>query len=567
MTSAIDSDPDACDVFCQGDVLRTIQLSGLFNVSKDFVDMPLRASPADVLAAFNALPDHTLPTLRRFVDRYFDPPGSDIEPTVPSDFKPEPPLVSEIKDPILREFASAIHGFWKELSFRPCADVDVHPMRHTLLRTRHPIMIVPGGRFRETYYWDTYWIVRGLLACDMVETARHVVENLLDHAEDNHFVPNGGRRYYLSRSQPPLLTLMVADVYDALMSRSQRNDAANLLHYSLGILDGEYSWWMKYSCHAVPVDGQDRRYLLNRYWSGSDKPRPEMYAQDYLAGTIAGNRSAELFSEIAATAESGWDFSNRWLSALGDFATRSTIPVDLNLFLCNVESTLHRMHKLAGSAKQAATYDEARRDRADGMFAVLWSKSDSQWMDYNMDSKTHGQAALASNFLPLWGKCFQGHPRQTQTQAALLKSFANSGLLQVGGVATSSTPPIIVGKYQWDWPNAWAPVQHLLFEGLRQEGRDTNEKQLAREIARRWIQTVFLAYKRTGAIHEKYDATRVGAVGSGGEYVEQVGFGWTNGAVLSMLSDLAREEHQFRVDVDALRKCHDQKYYDCQVIV
>lgn len=128
-----------------------------------------------------------------------------------------------------------------------------------------------------------------------------------------------------------------------------------------------------------------------------------------------------------------------------------------------------------------------------------------------MDSKTHGQAALASNFLPLWGKCFQGHPRQTQTQAALLKSFANSGLLQVGGVATSSTPPIIVGKYQWDWPNAWAPVQHLLFEGLRQEGRDTNEKQLAREIARRWIQTVFLAYKRTGAIHEKYDATRVGA--------------------------------------------------------
>lgn len=77
----------------------------------------------------------------------------------------------------------------------------------------------------------------------------------------------------------------------------------SLLHYSLGILDGEYSWWMKYSCHAVPVDGQDRRYLLNRYWSGSDKPRPEMYAQDYLAGTIAGNRSAELFSEIAATAE------------------------------------------------------------------------------------------------------------------------------------------------------------------------------------------------------------------------------------------------------------------------
>jgi len=76
-------------------------------------------------------------------------------------------------------------------------------------------VVIPGGRFRESYYWDSYWIVLGLLACDMKETARGLVQNLLDDVANFGFVPNGGRIYYLNRSQPPLLSEMVVTLLEA----------------------------------------------------------------------------------------------------------------------------------------------------------------------------------------------------------------------------------------------------------------------------------------------------------------------------------------------------------------
>ena len=32
--------------------------------------------------------------------------------------------------------------------------------------------IVPGGRFREMYYWDTYWTILGLINSEMTETVK-----------------------------------------------------------------------------------------------------------------------------------------------------------------------------------------------------------------------------------------------------------------------------------------------------------------------------------------------------------------------------------------------------------
>ncbi|KMS64908.1 hypothetical protein BVRB_041410, partial [Beta vulgaris subsp. vulgaris] len=85
----------------------------------------------------------------------------------------------------------------------------------------------------------------------------------------------------------------------------------------------------------------------------------------------------------------------------------------------------------------------------------------------------------------------------------------SSGIILDGGIATSAKPTG-TDIYQWDWPNAWAPIQHILHEGLSRPDRSDKVKVLAKEIARRWIQTTFLAYQRTGYMHEKYDATKIG---------------------------------------------------------
>lgn len=72
-----------------------------------------------------------------------------------------------------------------------------------------------------------------------------------------------------------------------------------------------------------------------------------------------------------------------------------------------------------------------------------------------------------------------------------------------------------------DFPNGWAPVQHMIVEGLVRSGLQ-EARSLAEDIARRWIRTNYASFKHTGAMHEKYDVQTCGASGGGGEYKPQV---------------------------------------------
>ena len=59
------------------------------------------------------------------------------------------------------------------------------PERHTLLPLRHPFFI-PGQRFRELYYWDSYWVVRGLLVSNMAGSAQVLPPALKASGDDTH---------------------------------------------------------------------------------------------------------------------------------------------------------------------------------------------------------------------------------------------------------------------------------------------------------------------------------------------------------------------------------------------
>jgi len=214
----------ACSVFCSGPILAAVQTANppLFNDSKTFVDMPLRVDPEEALAAFDALPATNGAVSRDdlvgFVDAYFVAAGSDLVAATPADWVASPPRLAKIENDTWREFGLALNNIWPDLYRVVNASVFAEPQRYSLL-LRDAGLVLPGGRFRETYYWDSYWIVRGLLVCGMVDTAQGVVQNLLDDVSDFGFVPNGGRVYYTQRSQPPLLASMVLDVVRAIATR------------------------------------------------------------------------------------------------------------------------------------------------------------------------------------------------------------------------------------------------------------------------------------------------------------------------------------------------------------
>eukprot|EP00466_Bigelowiella_natans_P012818 jgi/Bigna1/144469/aug1.88_g19177 len=314
----------ACKVYCSGDLLDAVQRYHIFNDSKYFVDMPMKHDPEQILSLFQQLPRPlTRKALAEFVTSNFFDAGSDVVSCVPEDWTEKPFLLSKLRSKESIAWADDLNQKWKILGRRTAESVAKYPHRTSTLHRALPF-IIPGGRFRESYYWDTYWIILGLIECDMVKTSKHIVLNLLQDVETFGFVPNGGRVYYTTRTQPPLLTKMVEAVYlaDSKGGEEGKKDTTFLAR-ALPILDAEYDFWMSSKngrLVSVPVPGTRESVRLNRYFSKDNTPRPESYREDI--DTIGkkgggGGGGKTIAREIRAAAESGWDFSSRWMMQEG----------------------------------------------------------------------------------------------------------------------------------------------------------------------------------------------------------------------------------------------------------
>ena len=172
-------------------------------------------------------------------------------------------------------------------------------------------------------------------------------------------------------------------------------------------------------------------------------------------------------------------------------------------------------------------YGAAATARQRAMSELLWSDRERQWLDYHLPSaRTLEAPASASNWLPLWAGAFDERQGKLAT-----RSLRHSPILQSGGVATTLAPAT---GHQWDWPNAWAPLQEMLIEGCENAGGEGHA--LAMHIARVWTASNLKAWRKTNYMFEKYSAVDKGVGGGGGEYTPQVGFGWSNGVALSLLA-------------------------------
>lgn len=199
--------------------MHDVQLSHIYPDSKTFVDKKFKRANTEILNDYRKLKENNnneVPSnsqLIQFIDENLED-GDELENWTPSDFTEDPPFIRRIRDEQYRQWAYGLNYAWKTLARKIKDDVKLHPDRYTLIWVPNGF-IVPGGRFRELYYWDTYWIVNGLLLCDMKATARGIIDNIISMVNEFGFMPNGGRLYYLNRSQPPMLILMALSHYKA----------------------------------------------------------------------------------------------------------------------------------------------------------------------------------------------------------------------------------------------------------------------------------------------------------------------------------------------------------------
>jgi alpha,alpha-trehalase len=266
--------------------------------------------------------------------------------------------------------------------------------------------------------------------------------------------------------------------------------------------------------------------LLNRYWDDRDTPRPEAYAYDVATAAQAPNRPAtEVFRDLRAAAESGWDFSSRWLAdgvTLSTIRTTAIIPIDLNCLLHSLELTIERTCQLVRDAACEHEFEARAARRAAAIERYLWNEAGDHYADYDWQLARSREDVTAAMVFPLFARVAT-RERAQQTAAALQQLLAPGGLL-----ATTRE-----SGQQWDAPNGWAPLTWIAVEGLRRyELQDP-----AREIATRFLARVEALYAAEGKLVEKYDVSSETVVGGGGgEYPLQDGFGWTNAVTLKLLT-------------------------------
>lgn len=403
-----------------------------------------------------------------------------------------------------------IEKLWDELTRT------AYEEKGTLLKLPKPY-IVPGGRFNEFFYWDSYFIMLGLQVSGRIEMMENIIENCSYLIQTVGFVPNASRTHFLSRSQPPYFSLML----DLLCETTEEENIYARYHDTL---EKEYAFWMNgieklekgKSIKRVvkTIDGD----ILNRYYDAENEPRPESYLIDIEDNENAGE---EFYRNIRSACESGWDFSSRWFADGEHIQTIEILnlaEVDLNCLLWHLEKTLARSSKLQNLAEKEDYYSGRAASRRQMINKYFWDQNSGTYRDYHIVKNTKTQsehiAALYPLFLELADK------EQAESVAEILeRKFLHPG----GLVATTRN-----SGQQWDFPNAWAPYQWLGFKAMKNYGFDD----LAEKIKNNWCANVERVYHNTGKLMEKYNAVDTETIAGGGEYPNQDGFGWTNGVYL-----------------------------------
>jgi alpha,alpha-trehalase len=478
-----------------GALFRAVQLGRVFPDGKSFVDAVPRRPPAAIMADY-ARRRPTGAALRAFVLANFIVPGEND--------RGAPPLRAHIR------------ALWPLLTRPPVAAVP----GASALSLPAPF-VVPGGRFREIYYWDSYFTMLGL----RVDGRQALVEAMLDDftslIERYGRIPNGTRSYYLSRSQPPFFALM--------LDLSKEADPA-VAARRLRALRREHAFWMEGTaclrgsgaCGRVVrmPDGT----ILNRYHDDRDTPRDESYAEDVATARAAAPRPvAETYRDLRAGAESGWDYSSRWLRdgrTLATVRTGEIVPIDLNSLLYATERRIAERCRAVADAACAVEFGRLADRRRAAIDRYLWVAREGRYADWDRIAAAPTAILSAATLYPL----FTGLASPVQARA--VAATTQEKLLAPGGLRTTLT---VTGQ-QWDRPNGWAPLQWVAVEALARSGHEP----LAREVARRWIGTVDRVYRETGRMLEKYDVEEA-RPGGGGEYPTQDGFGWTNGVTSALL--------------------------------
>lgn len=337
--------------------------------------------------------------------------------------------------------------------------------------------------FNELYYWDSYFIVQGMLDEDHKKLVLGILEDLISLFKRYHVVPNASRTYLTGHSQPPLLTSFIWDVYEA---------------YKLD------KPWLK---RKIEVAKEEYRIV----WMGTKKPNERLVYQG-LSRYYDINHIDDL-----AEAESGWDMNPRFSRRALNY-----LPIDLNSLLYKYEADFAKSAEILGDKQEAKSWREAMSRRSNTVNKLMWDKNRDLYYDYNFVKQKRSHTGSLASFYPLWsGMVDEAHAKKL---ANGLSRFEYKGGLSATDVPTLSRFMPYSIAMQWAYPNGWAPLHFIAVKGLQRYGYHDD----ARRIAMKWLKTNLDWFSNHHVFLEKYNVVQPKKPPAKGLYPSQTGFGWTN---------------------------------------
>lgn len=349
-----------------------------------------------------------------------------------------------------------------------------------------------GFDYNELYYWDSYFMVQGMMDEQHRELIMGILEDLLALFRRFKVIPNASRTYLMGRSQPPFLTSFIFEVYAA---------------YDLD------KAWLRQA-----IETAEQEYAT--VWMGVKKPNERMVYRQ-LSRYYDINYLHDL-----AEAESGWDMTPR-------FGRRALhyLPVDLNALLYKYETDFARAARILDDKRAAARWDQAAQLRRNTMNELMWDRIRGLYYDYNYKKEKRGSVSSLATFFPMWAGMVD--EAQAKHLVRALRRFENRG-----GLATTDTLPLgqfVLGSVptQWAYPNGWAPLHYVTIRALERYGYHND----ARRVAMKWLKTNLKWFNEHGVFLEKYNVVSPEKPPIKGVYPSQTGFGWTNAVFERLCQD------------------------------
>ena len=489
------------------DLFEAVQTSNVLGDNKTFVDALPKALPQQIMADYESQKNKPDFNLKQFVEANFILPGSHADG-----------FTSNIAAGVRKH----IDTLWRVLQRQPDT-----LKNGSLLPLPHPY-IVPGGRFREVYYWDSYFTMLGLQQSHQIGVIENMINNFAFLINRVGFIPNGNRSYYLSRSQPPFFAMMVQLL-------ATEKGSKTLVHY-LPQLEKEYAYWMRGAAGLKPKQAaltsvcMPGGEIMNRYYDMGDTPREESYLQDVTAAKQSAQSAAQFYRNVRSAAMSGWDFSSRWFGSnqqMSSIQTTSLVPIDLNCLIFNLEKTIAQAYQTKGNTAKAQAYLGKAAARKKAILKYCYNAKSHWFFDYNWQNRQQSPIKTLAGSFTLAFKI------ASYKQVPGMAMVIETEFLKPGGLVTTSNHT----HQQWDAPNGWAPLQYITIQGLRNYPRLYLCGELAQQIAQRWVNLNIKVFKQTGKLLEKYNVEDTSLTAGGGEYPLQDGFGWTNGVLLKLMND------------------------------